>query len=134
VLGIAAQVLVMTKNEFPDLQVTAVSWTPANPKVGDEITLSATIKNVGSAASPAGITHGVAFFVDDQFVSWADTFNKSLAPGESVMVASNNGPQGKKSFSITPGTHKVRAVVDDVNRINESDETNNTREIPFAPV
>ncbi len=126
-------IVAMTKNEFPDLQVTKVSWTPAQPKVGEEITFSATIKNSGTAASPAGITHGVAFFVDDQFVSWADTFNKSLAPGQSITLASNNGPKGKKSFSATPGAHTVRAVVDDVNRINESDENNNTKQITLTP-
>ena len=36
--------------------------------------------------------------------------------------------KGKKSFATTPGTHTIRAVADDVNRINESDETNNAKE------
>ena len=127
-LGEPSRLTVPTKNAFPDLVLTNISWSPANAKVGDEITLGATIRNIGTAASPAGITHGVAFFVDDQFVSWADSFNKSLAPGESVMVASNSGPKGKKSFATTPGTHTIRAVADDVNRINESDETNNSKD------
>ncbi len=125
-LGEAAQIIATTKNEFPDLVVTEISWT--TPKIGDEITLSATLKNQGLAASPMGSTHGVAFFVDDQFVSWSDTFNKSLAPGETITVICNNGPKGKKTFTAVAGTHKIRAVVDDVNRINESDETNNQLE------
>ena len=131
-LGEAAQIIALTKNEFPDLAVTEVTWTQG--KAGEEITLSATIKNQGLAASPA-ITHGVAFFVDDQFVSWADSFNKSLAPGKSITVTSNNGPKGKKTFGAVAGEHKIRAVVDDVNRINESDETNNQLEkaLTIAP-
>lgn len=122
-----ASIVAMTKNEFPDLVVTQLSWTP-NAQAGTEITLSATVKNTGLAASPTGITHGVAFYVDDQFVSWSDTFNKSLAPGESITLTSNNGPKGKATFTAATGAHKLRAVVDDVNRINESDENNNTRE------
>ena len=95
-VGPLTTIVSMTKNEVPDLVVTDVTWTPAAPKIGDEVTLSATIKNNGNGASPAGTTHGVAFFIDGQFISWSDTFNKALAPGESVTLTSNNGPQGKK--------------------------------------
>lgn len=124
-LGQPATTIAMTKNAFPDLVVTEIQLE--NRKAGEEFGLAATIKNQGKAPSPA-ITHGVAFFVDDQFVSWSDTFNQSLAPGQSVTVVANNGPKGKKTFTGLAGQHKIRAVVDDVNRINESDETNNQKE------
>lgn len=129
-LGEAAQIIATTKNEFPDLVVTEIQLE--NRKAGEEFGLAATIKNQGNAASPAGTTHGVAFFVDGEFVSWSDTFNTSLAPGQSVTVNANNGPKGKKTFTGVAGQHKVRAVVDDVNRINESDETNNQKENDYV--
>ncbi|NUO55665.1 MAG: Secreted glycosyl hydrolase, partial [Hamadaea sp.] len=37
----------------PDLTVTGVSWSPASPIETDAVTLSATVKNIGTAASPA---------------------------------------------------------------------------------
>lgn len=128
-LGEAAQITAQTQNAFPDLVITEIYLE--NRRAGEEFGITATIKNQGNAPSPA-ITHGVAFFVDDEFVSWSDTFNQSLAPGQSVIVVSNNGPQGKKTFTGLAGQRKVRGVVDDVNRINESDETNNQIEAKFV--
>src|SRR4029453_18014010 len=37
----------------PDLTVTAMSFTPASPVETDAITVSATVRNAGTAASPA---------------------------------------------------------------------------------
>lgn len=128
-LGEAAQITAQTKNAFPDLIVTEIYLE--NRRAGEEFGITATIKNQGNGPSPA-ITHGVAFFVDDEFVSWSDTFNQSLAPGQSIIVVSNNGPKGKKTFTGLAGQRKVRGVVDDVNRINESDETNNQIEAKFV--
>ncbi|MDQ3813926.1 MAG: hypothetical protein M3347_08245, partial [Armatimonadota bacterium] len=120
-----ATTVVMTRAEYPDLIVTDVSWTPANPKAGDAVQLSATIKNIGNGAAPVGITHGIAFHIDGTFVNWSDTLNQPLAPGETRTLAANNGPKGTSTWLATAGQHSVEAHVDDVNRINESDETNN---------
>nr|CAA9244948.1 GH119 [uncultured Armatimonadetes bacterium] len=126
--------VVRTREVFPDLAVTDVGWTPAGPKPGDAVTFTATITNRGTAPTSAGTVHGVAFFVDGTFVSWSDTFRDALAPGASRTVTANNGPKGTSAWPLTPGPHTVRAVLDDLNRITESDETNNVREKPLAGV
>ena len=111
----------------PDLVVTNISWKPANPAAGDAVTLQATIKNQGSAPTPAGVKHGVLFTFDDGAAGpgvWSDTHTGSLAPGASITLTANGGSVGATWKAIT-GTHTVKATVDDLNRIAESNENNN---------
>ena len=111
-----------------DLIVTNVSWTPANPVVGNEVTFSATIRNQGTAATPAGTKLGVAFFVNGTQVNWADTFTSSLPAGAVTVVTANSGTSGKASWTAsttTAGAHAVRAFVIDQQLIPESNTTNN---------
>ncbi len=110
----------------PDLVVTDVAWSPASPQTGNEVTFSAVIKNQGTAATPSGTIHGVLFTVDGTSVSWSDNRTASIAAGASVTVTATGGPNGKVSWTAASGTHTVRAFVDDVNRIAESNENNNT--------
>ena len=110
----------------PDLIVTAISWSPASPVAGNAVTFSATIKNQGTAATPSGVIHGVSFSVDGTQVNWSDTNTSSLAAGASITLTANSGPSGSSTWTATSGTHTILANVDDVNRIAESNETNNT--------
>ena len=111
----------------PDLVVTAVTWTPANPATGQAVKFSATIKNQGSAATAAGVVKGVRFSVDGVTKNWSDTSSTALAAGASVTLTANSGPTGSATWPATAGPHTVTALVDDVNRIAESDETNNVK-------
>src|SRR3989344_408882 len=113
-----------------DLVVTDVSWTPGSPIDGNSVTFKATVKNQGAAATPAGTIIGVAFGVDgNRTVTWSDTNTSSLAPGASVTLTANSGPSGSAVWlTSTAGTYVLEARVDDpseVDRITESDETNN---------
>ena len=111
----------------PDLVVTDISWTPANPATGNAVTLKATIKNQGDAPTPAGVKHGVLFTFDDGAAGsgvWSDAHTTAIAPGASVTVTANGGSAGA-TWKAVEGTHTVKANVDDVNRIAESNENNN---------
>ncbi|HMJ13325.1 MAG TPA: PA14 domain-containing protein, partial [Polyangiaceae bacterium] len=109
----------------PDLVVTQINLSQSTPRAGDPVTFSATVKNQGTAATPAGTTVGVLFSVDGSPVAWADTFTQSVAAGATVNLTANGGPSGA-TWTATSGSHQVVAFVDDVNRIpNESNETNN---------
>ncbi len=126
-----ASVVAQTKNEFPDLVVTDISWTVGSARAGKPLTLRATIVNKGSAPTPAGIVHGVAFSVGGRpgVLCWSDTFSGPLAPGEARTVTANNGPSGNKTWTPdASGSYRLSATVDDVHRIPESDDTNNTLE------
>ncbi|HWZ89708.1 MAG TPA: CARDB domain-containing protein [Polyangiaceae bacterium] len=116
----------------PDLAVTAAGFSPANVAAGQPATFSATVKNLGSAATPAGTIVGVAFNVDGTLMNWSDTNTQSLAPGASVILTANSGPAGRSTWTATSGGHTLQAWVDDVNRIAESDETNNKLSVPLS--
>src|SRR5258705_12173369 len=68
----SAQVNVTMPNvNLPDVVVTAVGWTPNPPYAGNHIVFPATVKNQGTAPTPAGPTHGVGFSIDgSRNVSW----------------------------------------------------------------
>ncbi len=110
----------------PDLIVTNISWTPASPHPGDNVTFRATIKNQGTGATPASTIHGVLFSIDGDAVSWSDDNTNSLAAGASITLTANGGPSNVATWPAgTVGSYTVTASVDDLNRIVESDESNN---------
>ncbi len=110
----------------PDLIVTDISWNLANPAAGNAVTFSAVIKNQGTGATTAGVINGVSFLVDGTQVCWSDNNTSSIAAGASITVTSNGGPSGAAAWTATTGNHTVTAWVDDVNRISESNESNNS--------
>jgi len=98
------------------------------------VVFSCVVKNQGSVATPAGTIIGVQFAVDGVTtpINWSDTDTTSLAPGASVTLTANNGTNGVNYWTATSGSHSVQAWVDDVNRIGESNETNNKTTAPFT--
>jgi beta propeller repeat protein len=110
----------------PDLVVTDIAWTPASPGAGDAVTFSATVKNQGGVATPSGVVHGLLFRIDGGASPgvWSDSHTASIAPGASVTLTATGGSAGA-TWTATAGSHTVQAVVDDVNRIAESNEGNN---------
>jgi hypothetical protein len=53
-----------TVQQMPDLVVTGFSWSPANPVDGDIVQFTGTVKNQGTAATPAGVCVALTFWVD----------------------------------------------------------------------
>ncbi|WP_438860854.1 CARDB domain-containing protein [Amycolatopsis solani] len=105
----------------PDLVVTGTTWTPANPDETSQVTVSATVKNAGTAASPA-TTVNVALggtVVGNAAVG-------ALAAGASATVTV---PAGTRP----PGSYSVTATVDPANAVVEQNDTNNTFTAP-APL
>jgi hypothetical protein len=119
-----------------DLIVTDITWTPANPVLGDSILLSATIKNQSEYPSQ-DVKHGVAFSVNGTVVAWSDTRLTLMAPGEELTLTASGGPnllKGKWRPGIAK-TFTVKAEVNDQHDVFESDYTNNSfqKEIVVAP-
>ena len=92
---------------------------------GTKVVPSATVKNQGTVATPAGTILDVAFVVDGTTV-WSDTKTTSLAAGASVTLTANGGENGTNYWTATAGNHALKATVNSVNRIAETDMTNNT--------
>ncbi|WP_305782458.1 discoidin domain-containing protein [Symbioplanes lichenis] len=98
----------------PDLTVTAVSAAPSAPVETDTITLSATVRNAGSAASPAS---NVNLYLGTTRVGTAAV--GALAAGASTTVTASIGARDA-------GTYQLRAVVDEANTIIEQNDANNS--------
>jgi len=101
-----------TGPSLPDVIVTSLSYASG--------VFTSTVKNQGTAATPAGIAIGVGYSVDGVFRTWGAVSAPPLAAGASATVGTNGGP-----YTIPNGTHTITAHVDDVNRFAESNETNN---------
>ncbi|MDB6123616.1 MAG: hypothetical protein JWQ71_2609 [Pedosphaera sp.] len=110
---------------LPDLVVTGISWTPSPTYAGNGVIFKATVKNQGSAATTNGVVIGVGFTVDGAGVSYSANTTASLAPGSSVLLTANGGGSPGANWPSTLGGHVVGALVDDVDRFQESNEGNN---------
>ncbi|WEK53171.1 MAG: carbohydrate-binding protein [Candidatus Cohnella colombiensis] len=98
----------------PDLTISSMSWTPTTPNETTAITLSATVNNVGTAASAAT---AVNFYLNN--ILAGTTSVGALAQGASANVSLNIGAK-------IAGSYIVSAKVDENNAVVEQDETNNS--------
>ncbi|UPZ26867.1 discoidin domain-containing protein [Streptomyces sp. LRE541] len=106
----------------PDLEVTALSASPASPVESDEITLTATVRNSGEAAAPAS---AVALRLGGTKVATAAV--AALAAGATRTVSASIGARDA-------GTYQLSAVADDADAVIEQNETNNTYSSPTSLV
>ncbi|MEU9954775.1 discoidin domain-containing protein [Streptomyces sp. NPDC050982] len=106
----------------PDLEVTALTASPASPVESDEITLTATVRNSGEAAAPAS---AVALRLGGTKVATADV--GALAAGAQRTVSASIGARDA-------GTYQLSAVADDAGAVIEQNETNNTYTSPSSLV
>jgi hypothetical protein len=122
----STQVSATPTNALPDVVVTSITWSPANPTLGNNVVFSARVLNQGSGPTPAGTTLGVGFAVDGTQVSWSGGYYSALAPGAAVTLTADGGPSGVNYWTATAGNHAITANADDINRFAEADEGNNT--------
>ncbi|WP_299537172.1 discoidin domain-containing protein [uncultured Streptomyces sp.] len=97
----------------PDLEVTGVTAAPAAPVESDDITLRATVRNSGPAASPATT---VELRLAGAKVATASV--GALAAGAQTTVSASVGARGA-------GSYQLGAVVDPAGQVIEQNETNN---------
>ncbi|MFG2052592.1 discoidin domain-containing protein [Micromonospora sp. NPDC048930] len=99
----------------PDLTVTGLSSAPSAPVETDPVTLSATVRNAGTAASAAS---AVTFHLGTTKVGSAAV--GALAAGASATVAVDIGVRNA-------ATYEVIATVDEADTVIEQNESNNSR-------
>jgi uncharacterized repeat protein (TIGR01451 family) len=105
----------------PDLAIDAISWTPANPAVGETVIF--TVKIINQGDKRAGVFH-LDFFIDGNSRGYHSVLG--IEAGESATET--------YAWVATPGLHSVRAAADVLNQVSESDETNNTAEAACATI
>ncbi|GAB2817102.1 discoidin domain-containing protein [Streptomyces daliensis] len=102
----------------PDLEITGLTASPSAPVETDKVTLSATVRNSGTEASPAT---DVAFRLGDTKVGTASV--GALAAGASATVSKEIGEREAGSYALS-------AVVDEAEEVIEQNDTNNTYTSP----
>jgi len=123
--------------KLPDLIVTDIAWTPEEPVEGNSVLFSATVKNIGKAPTQEGLIVGVGFNIRNSnearsTVTWSDSCNEPLQPGQSITLTANSGNLGSHLWTAEKGEFTVIAVVDDMDRILESNNNNNSMEKPLV--
>ncbi|WCN05815.1 CARDB domain-containing protein [Streptomyces sp. M92] len=99
----------------PDLTVTGLDWSPADPSERDEVTVDVTVRNAGTAPS-APTTAEVT--VEGATAGSAEV--PALDPGESAEVEIATGTHAA-------GSYAVAAVADPRDTVAELDDSNNSR-------
>jgi subtilase family serine protease len=109
----------------PDLVLSQVSGVPATIRLGQKMTLSDTVTNVGQGPAGASTTR----FYLSLDTTWA--LGDVVLSGARSVVALAGGAASTGSKAVTvpitvlPGTYYVLACADDARKVAESDETNN---------
>ncbi len=103
----------------PDLIIETITWSPANPSIGDTITFTVTIKNQGSGK--ADYSH-VAYYIDDAYLSSA-----SVSPIDAAASANETF-----TWTAQADSHAIKAVADSNDKVTESNETNNEKTVTFS--
>ncbi len=117
----------------PDLVVAGWQVDPPSPRPGEPVTLGATIANVGNAATPRGVAVGVGARLDD---AYAGAFFVRDARGSTTVLPAGARYSGTiTTVALDAGRHRLCVFVDDVNRVSEQREDNNSGcvEIEVAP-
>ena len=108
----------------PDLVVTGFS-TVEPAIAGKPVRFKATLKNQGTAKTPAGTILSVTFFDKTQgartMLTYSSTFKSSLSAGAQVEVVSDGQWTPK-----TSGDFSIEAQADDADRVAETSEANNS--------
>ena len=106
---------VCEEEKKPDLTITDIWWDIENPKIGDEVTFSYTVKNQGAVDTPSEFNN--VLYIDG--VRWDLSARISLSAGE---ARDNYFPH---RWVATAGDHTIKVIADGYGDIDESDETNN---------
>ena len=116
--------MVTIEETRPDLMVESIAPTPARPAEGEEVTITAVIRNSGFSATEEGTFH-VSFYVDGAFQEIA-TVTRAVAPDDTVEV--------DFTWTAEIENHIFNVAVDDhVDLVDEADEKNNRLSVALYP-
>ncbi|OGO07046.1 MAG: hypothetical protein A2Y92_00055 [Chloroflexi bacterium RBG_13_57_8] len=105
----------------PDISFTSVTWSPVNPPVGDIVTFTANLTNLGGGA--AGGFY-LAYYLDGEMLSF--DFVTGILTGDIVSQTCE--------WKAQNGRHIFKAVADYNFMIAESNEKNNETAVTVTPL
>ena len=96
---------------LPDLQVTAITFSPSSPVPGDEVSVKATVKNAGGRGA-------------NSFVVEVKKGDSALG-NSTITLAAGSSATVTKAVTLSAGSYGFSAEADITKRIAESAEDNN---------
>jgi subtilase family serine protease len=102
-----------------DLTIQSITCTPTSPSIGDTVTVSVQIINIGTGGTSP--SH-VKYMIDG--VAMDDIYTESIAAGASVTKT--------YTWVSQAGTHDIDVIIDSNNAVDEADETNNEGSISVS--
>ncbi|MCD6303493.1 MAG: PKD domain-containing protein, partial [Planctomycetes bacterium] len=109
----------------PDLLVDGISVQPDHPTEGQQVTVTATIRNAGVGDVGPGESFLVGFYVDGRYGGLVE-IDGPLGAGESIDVP--------VQWTTAAGNHQLTFVADDMeDRIDEANEDNNRQTRALYP-
>jgi hypothetical protein len=121
--NIAFNTYVETNETLPDLSISSndISFSNTQPKAGEEFTITAIVRNLGSADAKGVVIQ----FYDGDPASGGKPLGQSFivpsVPGDSYALLN-------LKLGLDEGLHNIVVVVDPSNTITETNETNNKSE------
>jgi len=98
----------------PDLIIESITWSPAQPLISHQMTFTVTVKNQGTKLAGS---YGLSFYIDNAY-----RFHQEMTALPAGATVTMTYPWVTQSESMT-----LRAVVDEANYVDESDESNNIK-------
>jgi len=101
-----------------DLFIQSITWSPANPSVGETMTFTVIVKNKGSGEAASSY---VAYYIDDNYLA-----SDSVGP-----MGSGDTLNQTFTWTVQEGSHTIKVVADSKTKISESDEGNNEKAVVY---
>jgi hypothetical protein len=118
--------VVQTAARLPDVCITEFGLEKADAAPGSAVRAFAKVKNVGNGATPNKISVSVVWQIDGKTIGWSGR-STSMKPGEEWSLTSTDGPN-KGQWTAVEGTHLLKCVLDDINRLPGENKDNNVRD------
>ena len=124
--------ITIIRDTFPDLVVTDVTF-PANAEIGDVITVTATVKNVGTSTSFRNSLTGIYLSTDATITHGVDQLLANCWVNQLAAGASSTCTVQYTIPSVKTTAYYFGAIADNDNReTDETVETNNTKAVPIT--
>ena len=103
----------------PDLIVQDITWSPANPTIGEKVTFTVTIKNQGNNRANSS---RVQFYIGDS--SRGYQIAQRIEADDTVTM--------NFTWTAQAGSYVIKAATDSLNAVNENDEANNEKTVTYS--
>lgn len=120
--------------QYPvDLAVMSLTYAPAQPKVNEQITYTATVKNLGSYAAPATYLRFEFMCTGIPLLNWAQAVVPVLAAGQQATVSTYGSCMEPGTYGVFARTDATGLLIDPVAANNYASATVTISPLPAYP-